>query len=34
MGKAVGLYESHGFYKIPAYYHNPHDGVLFMEKKL
>jgi len=34
MGKAVGLYESHGFYAIPAYYHNPHDGVLFMEKKL
>lgn len=34
MGKAVGLYESHGFYAIPAYYHNPHEGVLFMEKKL
>ena len=34
MGKAVELYKSHGFYKIPAYYHNPHDGVLFMEKKL
>jgi len=34
MGKAVGLYESHGFYKIPPYYHNPHPGVLFMEKML
>lgn len=34
MGKAVSLYESHGFYSIPAYYHNPHDGVLFMEKML
>ena len=31
MGKAVGLYESHGFQVIPPYYHNPHDGVLFME---
>jgi len=30
MGKAVGLYKSYGFYEIPAYYHNPHDGVLFM----
>ena len=34
MGKAVSLYEAHGFYEIPAYYHNPHDGVLFMEKVL
>lgn len=34
MGKAVSLYEAHGFYKIPPYYHNPHDGVLFMEKVL
>ena len=34
MGKAVSLYEAHGFYEIPAYYHNPHDGVLFMEKTL
>ncbi|MEQ1765570.1 MAG: GNAT family N-acetyltransferase [Pyrinomonadaceae bacterium] len=34
MGKAVILYEAHGFYKIPPYYHNPHDGVLFMEKIL
>ena len=34
MGKAVTLYEAHGFYAIPPYYHNPHDGVLFMEKML
>ena len=31
MGKAVSLYESHGFYTIPPYYGNPHEGVLFME---
>lgn len=34
MGKAVGLYEAHGFHEIPPYYHNPHAGVLFMEKTL
>ena len=34
MGKAVSLYESHGFRPIPPYYENPHDGVLFMELKL
>ena len=34
MGKAVGLYEAHGFYEIPAYYDNPHGGVLYMEKTL
>lgn len=34
MGKAVKLYESHGFCPIPPYYNNPHDGVLFMEKVL
>lgn len=34
MAKAVELYESHGFYKIPPYYDNPHEGVLFMEKIL
>ncbi len=31
MGKAVKLYESHGFTAIPLYYNNPHNGVLFME---
>jgi putative acetyltransferase len=34
MGKAVNLYEAHGFYAIPPYYDNPHEGVLFMEKML
>ena len=34
MGKAVSLYESHGFQPIPPYYNNPHDGVLFMELTL
>lgn len=34
MGKAVSLYESHGFYEIPAYYKNPDDSVLFMELAL
>lgn len=31
MGKAVKLYESHGFRPIEPYYDNPHDDVLFME---
>lgn len=34
MGKAVRLYESHGFRPIPPYYDNPHDEVLFMELDL
>ena len=34
MEKAVRLYESHGFEPTPAYYNNPTEGVLFMEKKL
>jgi len=34
MGKAVSLYESHGFQPIPPYYNNPHEGVLFMELAL
>lgn len=33
MGKAVKLYESHGFYLIDAYYDNPYE-VLFMELTL
>ena len=31
MGKAVKLYESHGFAEIPPYYDNSHGDVLFME---
>lgn len=34
MGKAVSIYESHGFYKIAPYYDNPHRDTLFMEKVL
>jgi putative acetyltransferase len=34
MGKAVKLYESHGFRPISKYYDNPHEGVLFMELDL
>lgn len=34
MGKAVKLYESHGFVEITPYYDNPHQGVLFMELAL
>ncbi len=34
MGKAVKLYESHGFSPIAPYYDNPHDGILFMELTL
>lgn len=34
MGKAVGLYESHGFRSIESYYDNPHEGVLYMELDL
>lgn len=34
MGKAVTLYESHGFREIAPYYENPHEGVLFMELDL
>ena len=34
MGKAVSLYESHGFRPVAPYYDNPHEGVLFMELDL
>jgi GNAT superfamily N-acetyltransferase len=34
MAKAVKLYEAHGFYEIPPYYHNPYGETLFMEKIL
>lgn len=34
MGKAVKLYESHGFQIIQPYYHNPHSESLYMELEL
>jgi ribosomal protein S18 acetylase RimI-like enzyme len=34
MKKAVELYKLHGFYEIPPYYDNPHEGVLYLEKDL
>ncbi|MEQ1605990.1 MAG: GNAT family N-acetyltransferase [Pyrinomonadaceae bacterium] len=34
MGKAVSLYETHGFRPIEPYYDNPNDGVLYMELSL
>ena len=34
MGKAVSLYEAHGFRPIDAYYANPHGDTLFMELDL
>lgn len=34
MGKAVGLYELHGFHAIEPYYDNPHGETLFMEMDL
>ncbi|MBX3268502.1 MAG: GNAT family N-acetyltransferase [Acidobacteria bacterium] len=34
MGKAVSLYEAHGFHPIDAYYENPHGNTLFMELDL
>jgi ribosomal protein S18 acetylase RimI-like enzyme len=34
MHKAVGLYESYGFCRIPPYYNNPQKHTLFMELPL
>lgn len=34
MMPAIGLYKKKGFYTIPAYYHNPNEGVVYMEKCL
>ncbi|HEX8246633.1 MAG TPA: GNAT family N-acetyltransferase [Pyrinomonadaceae bacterium] len=34
MGKAVKLYEAHGFRQIPPYYYNPYGEVLYLEKHL
>lgn len=34
MHDAIALYESLGFKRIPAYYHNPEGNAVFMELKL
>lgn len=34
MTPAIKLYSNNGFYTIDAYYHNPNDGVVYMEKSL
>ena len=34
MKDAIKLYKSYGFYEIPAYYHNPQEGVIYMEMNL
>lgn len=34
MTPAIHLYSKNGFYKIDAYYHNPNEGVVYMEKVL
>jgi ribosomal protein S18 acetylase RimI-like enzyme len=31
---AIRLYTNYGFYEISAYYHNPNEGVVYMEKQL
>ena len=31
---AIKLYSNNGFYTIDAYYHNPNEGVVYMEKSL
>lgn len=34
MTPAIKLYSNNGFYTINAYYHNPNEGVVYMEKAL
>ncbi len=34
MTPAIKLYSNNGFYTIDAYYHNPNEGVVYMEKRL
>jgi putative acetyltransferase len=34
MKDAINLYKSYGFIEIPQYYHNPQDGVIYMELSL
>ena len=31
---AIKLYSNNGFYTIDSYYHNPNEGVVYMEKSL
>jgi len=31
---AISLYHHNGFYDVASYYHNPNDGVVYMEKEL
>lgn len=34
MTAAINLYKKHGFYEIPAYYHNPNETAVYFEMKL
>jgi carbonic anhydrase len=34
MTAAINLYKKHGFYEIPAYYHNPNETAVYFEIKL
>jgi len=34
MKDAIKLYKSYGFYEIKSYYHNPQEGVVYMELNL
>lgn len=34
MLSAINLYKTNGFKEIAAYYHNPNEGVVYMEKRL
>jgi putative acetyltransferase len=34
MTPAISLYKNHGFYEIPAYYHNPNETAVYFELKL
>lgn len=34
MTAAISLYKKHGFFEIPAYYHNPNETAVYFELKL
>ena len=34
MKAALNIYYQSGFYEIEAYYHNPHDNIVYLEKEL